>query len=919
MSRLIGRDAEMERMARFVRATASGGAVFVLEGEPGIGKSTVWRAGVDLAMDEEALVLSSTPAGSEVTMSFAGLGDLLDEHVDEDLLGELPEPQRNAIEVALLRTAPGPHPTDYRTVAAATRSIIRALAVRRGPIVVAIDDVQWLDGPTALALGFALRRLDEHDPVGVLFALRTGVEQQAGRELAESLARADGSLVRLAALDGSSLGRIVTMRLGVTFPTPLVRRVHEASRGNTFLAIEIARALVEMGMPEEAGAPLPVPPGLVAALRKRLAPLPQAAREALLICAAQSRPTRSIAEVAAEGDAATGLAQALDAGVVELAGDRVSFVHPLFASVIYDDATAGERRGVHARLATIVEDAEERARHFALAVEGPDPTVADMLERAARQAHARGAHTSATELFELAALRTPADREDEIRRRSIEAADLLLLAGDERGAHTLMQPLAAMTSSGPSRAELLLRMGVALFSGNRYASAAAVLAEAVSQPGIPPGRASWINVWCAWATTYTGDPRAGERHAAAAVELAEQAGEDQALATALALLGLLRMWLGLRVDWGLFDRSLALEGVIDPFFVSDLPSFYVAAALEDARGDVEGAKRRMQDLRRRSIDRGDELSLQDVEFSLATMENRDGNFRKALELLESVESRDTIGGGWHRAVRARVLATLGDVGGARRLAEEGIADPEATVMCRIDSLGAAGYLELSLGRADAAVAPLQRAWEEIRTSGFELPTLFPAPVELIEALAAVGEPDAADEIVAWLQRGGEVLDRPLALAHAGRGRALIMLARGDPVDALAALDESLARHELVGRPFELARTRFIHGTVLRRADRKAEARAVLGQAAEAFEAMAAVLWAERARAELDRISGRRPGSDPLTPTEERVAKLAAGGRTNREIAEEMFLSVRTVESHLSRTYHKLGIRSRVDLAAILTR
>lgn len=238
-------------------------------------------------------------------------------------------------------------------------------------------------------------------------------------------------------------------------------------------------------------------------------------------------------------------------------------------------------------------------------------------------------------------------------------------------------------------------------------------------------------------------------------------------------------------------------------------------------------------------------------------------------------------------------------------------------MSLIESEGALGLVELELGEPGAALPYLRRAWEELRSSGLEEPGMIVVPADLVEALVAVGDLSGAEEIVSWLEERGDTLDRALALAHAARGRGLILAARGDIGSALSELDRALAHHERVAMPFERTRTSLTRGVVLRRANRKAEARAVLAEAASAFEAMDAAPWADRARDELARISGRRPGADPLTSAEERVAKMAAAGRTNREIAKELFLSIRTVESHLSHAYRKLGVRSRTELSSAL--
>jgi hypothetical protein len=526
MSRLVGRQRELDRIERFLDAARRERAVLALEGEAGIGKSTLWRAGVDRATGTGALVLSSRPTGSEVTLSFTVLGDLLDEHVDDAILDLLPGPQREAIAAALLRTRSGNDVIDHRTVAVATLSVLRLFVRRRGPVLVAIDDVQWIDPASALALGFALRRIEPTLPVGVLCAMRTGIVDEPGRELVSGLTEDGDEVVHLAPLGPGSLGEVIQAHVGKSFSVPVLQRIHEASRGNAFFAVEIGRALVEFGVPMEPGAPLPAPPGLEAAVRKRIAVLPEAAHEVLFVAAASSRPARSTIAAAAASDAELGLAAAERAGIVHLAGDKLSFAHPLFASVVYTDATAEQRRDVHGRLARIVSDIEERARHSALAVDGSDDTVADELETAARQARARGANASAAELLELAATRTSPVRGDDIRRRSLDAADLHLLAGDYERALILTGPLVDVAPPGQALAEILLHTGIALMTLGRYVSAAPVLVRAAAEPGVDPRTASSIHLWCGWATTYAGDPAAGVRHAALAFERAEEAGDD---------------------------------------------------------------------------------------------------------------------------------------------------------------------------------------------------------------------------------------------------------------------------------------------------------------------------------------------------------------------------------------------------------
>jgi DNA-binding CsgD family transcriptional regulator len=232
------------------------------------------------------------------------------------------------------------------------------------------------------------------------------------------------------------------------------------------------------------------------------------------------------------------------------------------------------------------------------------------------------------------------------------------------------------------------------------------------------------------------------------------------------------------------------------------------------------------------------------------------------------------------------------------------------------ALSALGFLELSLANPRAAREHLMQAWKLHRSWGIGEPAMFPFVADYVEALIDLGE-DQASEVLDWLEERGRALDRPWALAVAARYRGLMAAADGDFKTAFASLDQALKEHERLPMPFELGRTMLVLGAIRRRAKQKRPAREALEEALAIFERLGAPLWAEKARSELARIGGRRSVAGQLTEAEARVAKLAAAGRTNREIADTLFMSVRTVEGHLSRSYAKLGVRSRTDLALFI--
>ena len=248
---VFGRDDELRSVHAFLdRPAAAGMAGLVLEGEAGIGKSTIWLAGIEAARERGLRVLFARPAEVESGVAYAALGDLLEEALP-DVLPELPAPRRRALETALLLEDASGEPVDVRTLAVAVRDVLDLLAERR-PTLIAVDDVQWLDPSSASALGFALRRLPDQN-VRVLLARRVG----DGAPVTELERAVDDHVlerVLVGPLSPGALHAILRPRLGRTLARPTVLRLHEASGGNPFFALELARALGDDDRPDAAAA-----------------------------------------------------------------------------------------------------------------------------------------------------------------------------------------------------------------------------------------------------------------------------------------------------------------------------------------------------------------------------------------------------------------------------------------------------------------------------------------------------------------------------------------------------------------------------------------------------------------------------------------------------------------------------------------
>ena len=454
---IIGREEELERVGEFLDARdLDGPRAFTLIGEAGIGKSTLLLRGVELARERGFCVLPSRPAEAERELAFAGLGDMLEPFLDA-VLPALPPPRRRALEVALLLVDGARDPLDPRALGVALRSALELLAEAQ-PLVLAIDDEQWLDGSSGDALAFALRRTSA--PMHVLLARRLGTAT-GPISLDSTLPASSVEHVHVGPLSAGALQAVLRERLDRVFPRPTLLRIHETSGGNPFYALEIARTLPLELDPTQ---PLPVPETLDELVRARLAALPVRSRQALVLLSGMGEGRTDTLRKAGADDA---LEAAVSHGIVERAADRWRFTHPLLASSVYQGADEATRRSCHAALAEIIRDPLDRARHLALAAEGPDADIAGSLDHAASAASIRGAPKVAAELGELARRLTPDDDGRGRHRRAILAAVAQLRAGEVERARSLADETLVEASDDRSRAEaLVLLSAVEAAAGN---------------------------------------------------------------------------------------------------------------------------------------------------------------------------------------------------------------------------------------------------------------------------------------------------------------------------------------------------------------------------------------------------------------------------------------------------------------------
>ena len=911
---IVGRATERRRIAEFLDATADGPSALLFEGEAGIGKTTVWAAGVAAASDRAYHVLSCRPGEAEMQLGYAALADLL-ARVPGGIFGELPAPQQRAIDVALLRTEPEGEGSLQRAVAVATLGVVNLLALD-APVIVAVDDAQWLDQPSEIALGFAVRRLADAR-VGVLLARRTEPHAVLPLELERSLPASRLGRLQVEAVDRATLGRIVALHLEHTLPAALLVRLHRATAGNPFYALEVGRAI---DAPDHAGE-LPIPASLQDVVGERLANLTEPAREAVELTAALARPTTSLLAAAmGEARASDAIEAATRAGVLESDGQRLRLAHPLLGSSAHSGMPVARRRAMHARLAEVVDEPEERAQHLALATDEPDDSVARALDEAARRAAARGAPATAAELLEHARRLTPATQADDLLRRTIEAADRHFDAGYVERACSLLDDAALTSSPGEPRARVLARLGWVRAQLDGFHVSAELFRQASAEPFEDVALRIDVEEGLAWCLPESVNVAAGLVHASRALDLAEELGDPTVLAGALSHVAFLETLQGNGVALERIDRAVAHDFARNWSQILGRPDWVHGMLLQWA-GDLAAAHERFEVLYRDAVERGDEHVLPFVLFHLARIELQTGDWSAAEDHAReadqtAVESGQVSERPYSLAIMALVAAHLGRVDEALARIDEGLACYEEFGVrpAGIELLAAKGFLAVSLEDWEIGDRALEEARSRAEATGLREPALFRLHGDAIEAKLALGRVEEADDRIAELVRFAETLDRPILRAIACRCGGLLAAVRGDLASAHALLEEALVHHGGLGQPFEEARTLLALGSLQRRDRKKRATRETLGRAAQLFDGLGARLWSERARGELARVGGR-PSVGELTPTEARVAELIASGRTYREAADALFISPKTVQWNLSKIYRKLGVRSRAELAA----
>ncbi|MBV2357590.1 AAA family ATPase [Streptomyces sp. J2-1] len=931
---LYGRNDDLRSICSFFSEAAVKGGSLMIAGESGIGKSALLETVARRADDDKAItVLRVGGAQFEADIAYSGLNQLLFPllaHTDD-----LDPVHRDALRVAT-GIGSGPAP-DRLVVSTATLFLLRRVA-RSGPVMLVADDVTWLDRSTAIVLGFVARRLIG-TPIGFLASVRSDADGYFERGgLPERVLRP------LDDQGAHELLRAVHPQLAYG----VRRRIVAEALGNPLALVELPRLLTGAQQHAESSMPsvLPLNERLKALFAKRVADLSPDCREALLLAALDGSGDLSVIENAVGLSLTDALGPAERAGVVtvDLAAYRLHFCHPLLASAVVEAATSGERRAAHHRLADILTDRpERRAWHLGEAASSADEDVAKQLEAAAQRSLARGDATGAVAALSHSARLSPSPQDRS--RRLAEAAYIGADAGGEmRGASVLLDSarradpalLDGPADSAPEPRSALLAAAATAYvlinTDGDVDTAHALLADAVDTyltigeksggPGSAPGRA-----------------------------------DDFALAEAMHTLMLL-CWYGGRAE--LWHRLLAAldrwaDGVPDLLWVMSRtwgdPARTGGRALDrldrvlaDAREETDPSRVVRMGIASLYADRSGELR---EAFWRVVREGRGGRHpaRRHLGALLNLVIEDMATGRWDEAgdladealqvsdeyeydlftwyfrySRAFVAAVRGWDRTNRQLTEQIVqwAGPRGAGGV---ALCAAYARALSaLGSGDFEEAYRQSC---LLSPAGELAPFVPlamwGALDLVEAAVRTGREAEARAHARAVRESDMPALSPRMRMHA---HAVQALAAGAGRDAATHFEQALSDDRARRWPFEYARVELLYGEYLRRARKAGEARLRLAAALSAFQGLGAVPWAERAAAEL-RAAGETRTADPvdgaprtkalLTHQEKEIAALAAGGLTNKQIGERLFLSHRTIGTHLYQIYPKLGITSRAAL------
>ena len=894
---VFGRAGEQARIDAFLEAVSAGARALLLRGEPGIGKTTLWRLGVEASRRAGHHVLVARPAEEERSLALGGLVDLFEgEGLDVDALQAEADPFARG-----------------RAVLAALRRLGAS-----GTTLLAIDDLQWLDSASARALRYAVRRLDD-EPVGILATARVGSEDPLAT--AGLLPPGRGEVLDLGPLEPEALGSLLHDTVG-TISRPTLRRISAVSEGNPLFAIELARSVAKLDPTLRSTSEPPLPDSLQEAIDDRLEAVPAGLLPLLESASALGRASLGELRRALPGTEVEPLLETAERHGLLVVGDdlEVRFSHSLIGSAVYGRMSPLARRSLHACLAEVAADPDRRARHVALSTDEPDAGLAQFLEEAAIRAGDRGSHDAAAALAGHSLRLTPPDDADAARRRAASEIDALAAAGEVGRARALADELVARLPPGSSRGEALVQR-YQLVDEESPASEALLLQALEDARDDELLRSRVLRDLAGLLGWEIGDMRRALPAAREALDIAERLSDPEVEMVTAATLAHLEAVAGTpRPD--LVQRAVSLESEVGS------PSILIGPRTLRAKqafwaGDLAFAETEFDAILADMARHGNEFRRPFGLYDLALVHCAAGDLAVARELVDQAleaarDSEDVYAEGWLLYPLALVEAWLGRADEARAIAHRLLERVRALDMRSVvvRPLAVLGLVALSEDDAQEAAAVLVGAAELLEVMGYAHPGAFPVLPDAVEALVAAGDVDAAGMLLERLEREAASVQSAWALAAAERCGGLLLLARGDAEAAVPALESAGAAFAGLGYRPDAARALLLQGRALLRSGRRSAAAESLSEARDRFAAMGAALWAARAAGDLERAAPGRAAGE-LTATESRIAGLVAEGRKNREIGETLYMSVATVEAHLTRIYRKLGIRSRSELTRLV--
>ncbi|UUO01553.1 LuxR C-terminal-related transcriptional regulator [Mycolicibacterium novocastrense] len=760
---------------------------------------------------------------------------------------------------------------------------------------------------------FAVRRLKCR--VGILFAERE--ERDAVPALSWlQLSTADEVMrARVSPLNLPELHDLIQHRLGRSFPHPAMVRIAEVSGGNPLYALELARAI---DADRDAGRDV-LPHTLADLVRMRIARLDGSVLDVVLAAACVPKPTVDMLVDVTGGTVeqiVTLLEELESADIVRIDGNLVTFTHPVLARGVYINAPPARRRHWHRAWSQLVREPEAQARHLALAATSSDPATLEALDAAAAVLRGRGAPAAAAELVDLA-IRLGGDTP--IRR--FTSAEHHLRSGDAARAQEVLKPGIDQMPPSPLRALMVFGYAAIQMHTEGYSQSAETLSEVVEEASGDPAILVEVLMMLAFAQINQGVYEPAREHAQRALAEAEAAVQPVLISQALALSAYVGFHCGLGYDPTAMARALKLEDRD-----GDIPIAFRASAIEALllawTGRLEESAAALVALNSRLVRRGGEIELLFVSYNSVFVHTWLGRYPEARRFAEDTFQRvEEIGGA---AMRGIGLTMRGWA--AVHSGEETEARADLVTAVEIASrsgssswwaelaLTGLGRLEVSTGRHAEALqvlAPLLAVADAVPNTEICRMEYLP---DAIEAMVAGGRLEDAEALIDRLERSGREFDRAWTLLVAARCRGMWLAATGDVEAAVRVVAAAAEKHSELPMPLEHARTQLLLGQLYRRMRQKQTAAAALERALRIVEQLGNPLWAARIRAEQARVVARTGQDGELTPTEQRVAELAADGMSNREIAAAVYVSVKTVESVLTRVYRKLDVRSRAMLS-----